>query len=482
MASTQSTTPSSSLIFTVRRKEPEFVVPAEPTPHEFKQLSDIDDQEGLRFQIPVIQFYRKDDSMRALDPVRVIREAVARALVFYYPFAGRLREGPGRKLTVECTGEGVVFIEGDADVELKQFGDALQPPFPCLDQLLFDVPGQSDVLNGPLLLIQVRRVHLGSSTEPRDERRPGAGPVHERSGGAVPGSTRPLRPPGVEEEHPKSEGPTQSKSRAPRVRARGAEDTKNIAMVPLDKMAHRSFFFGRSEISALRTLLPPHLRRVCSTFEILTAALWKCRTASLDAHPDEEVRVICIVNARGKFANPPLPEGYYGNAFVFPVAVGAAGEVRERGLEYAAERVRRAKGEVTEEYVRSVADLMVERGRPHFAVARTFLVSDVTRAGFGELDFGWGPAVYGGPAKGGVGAIPGVASFYIPFKKQGGDHGDHGDQEEGIVVPMCLPGPAMDRFVVELEAIITKGKIAVAAENTTTTTHHQNPPFIASAL
>ncbi|KAK9095706.1 hypothetical protein Scep_027175 [Stephania cephalantha] len=458
-SSTQSaTTTSSSLVFTVRRKEAEFVVPAEATPHEFKQLSDIDDQEGLRFQIPVIQFYRKDESMRTLDPARVIRDAVARALVFYYPFAGRLREGPGRKLTVECTGEGVVFIEGDADVELKQFGDALQPPFPCLDQLLYDVPGQSHVLNGPLLLIQVTRLRCGGfilglrlnhamsdaqglvqfmtavGELSRGARLPSVLPVWKRS---ILSARDPLNVTHVHREY--DHVPNDSKD--------------DLTMVPLDNMAHRSFFFGGREMSALRSSssAPPppllHLRRP-------------------DRRALEEVRVICIVNARGKLKNPPLPAGYYGNAFVFPVAVGAAGEVRERGLEYAAEKVRRAKGEVTEEYVRSVADMMVERGRPHFAVARTYLVSDVTRAGFGEVDFGWGKAVYGGPAKGGVGAIPGVASFYIPFKNKEGD--------DGIVVPMCLPGPAMERFVVELEAIISKGMAA----------HHHNPhpPFIVSAL
>jgi hypothetical protein len=48
-----------------------------------------------------------------------------------------------------------LFIEADADVTLEQFGDALQPPFPCLEELIFDVPGSSGVLNCPLLLIQV---------------------------------------------------------------------------------------------------------------------------------------------------------------------------------------------------------------------------------------------------------------------------------------------------------------------------------------
>lgn len=89
------------------------------------------------------------------DPVKIIREAIARTLVFYYPFAGRLKEGPGRKLYVDCTDEGVLFIEADADVTLEQFGKALQPPFPLLEELLFDVPGSGGVLNSPLLLIQV---------------------------------------------------------------------------------------------------------------------------------------------------------------------------------------------------------------------------------------------------------------------------------------------------------------------------------------
>lgn len=151
--------PPSSLDFKVRRQPPELVAPAMPTPRELKKLSDIDDQDGLRFHIPVIQFYKYDPSMEGKDPVKVIKKALSQTLVYYYPFAGRLREGHGRKLSVDCTGEGVIFIEADADVRLDQFGDALQPPFPCLEELLYDVPGSSGVLDCPLLLIQVSKVH-----------------------------------------------------------------------------------------------------------------------------------------------------------------------------------------------------------------------------------------------------------------------------------------------------------------------------------
>ena len=70
------------LVFTVTRRSPELICPAKPTPHEYKLLSDIDDQEGLRFQIPVILFYQNKNDVQKIDPVSVIREALSKTLVF----------------------------------------------------------------------------------------------------------------------------------------------------------------------------------------------------------------------------------------------------------------------------------------------------------------------------------------------------------------------------------------------------------------
>ncbi|KAM1093554.1 hypothetical protein ACFX13_008786 [Malus domestica] len=455
-----------SLVFTVRRRQPELVAPAKATPYEFRQLSDIDDQEGLRFQIPVIQFYKYDPSMQGRDPVHVLREAIAQTLVFYYPFAGRLREGPNRKLTVECTAEGVMFIEADADVTLEQFGDALQPPFPCLEELLYNVRGSDGVLNCPLLLIQVTRLQCGGfivALRLNHTMSDAAGLVQfmtalgEIARGAVSPTVQPVwqrellnarYPPRVTCTHREYEE---------------VEDTKGT-IIPLDDMVHRSFFFRPTEVSAIRRFVPQFLSK-CSTFEVLTACLWRCRTIALQKDPNEEVRVLCIVNARSKF-NPPLPVGYYGNAFAFPVAVTTAGRLCNNPLGYALELVRKAKADVTEEYMRSLADLMVIKGRPHFTVVNSYLMSDVTRAGFGEVDFGWGKAAYGGPAKGGVGAIPGVASFYIPFRDNRG--------EDGIVVPICLPAAAMEIFVKELDTMLNADEEPIRVQSSTS--------FITSAL
>ena len=146
----------SSLSFTVKRHEPELVVPAKPTPREVKQLSDIDDQEGLRFHIPFIFFYKNIPAMEGQDPIRVTKEALARALVYYYPLAGRLREGFNRKLSVDCTGNGgVLFTGATANVRLEQLGEAIRPPCPFLDEFLYNVPESHGILDCPLMLIQV---------------------------------------------------------------------------------------------------------------------------------------------------------------------------------------------------------------------------------------------------------------------------------------------------------------------------------------
>lgn len=147
---------NSTLKILVKRKEPILVKPSEPTPYELKPLSDLDDQESLRHQTPILIFYRRQPSApeSRRNPAEVVKAALARLLVHYYPFAGRIREGPGRKLIVETTAEGVVFVDAEADVGLDDFGE-LRPPFPAVEELLYNVPGTEDVVGGALLLIQV---------------------------------------------------------------------------------------------------------------------------------------------------------------------------------------------------------------------------------------------------------------------------------------------------------------------------------------
>ena len=215
----------------------------------------------------------------------------------------------------------------------------------------------------------------------------------------------------------------------------------NMTWDPND-VVQQSFFFGPNQIRALRKHLPPHLAKNSTRFEVLTACLWKCRTLALNLNADDVVRVSCITTIRGKKNHSGqllLPLGYYGNGFAFPAAVSKAGVLTESSLGYAVELVKKAKAQVNKEYMKSVADLMVIRGRPRYIEPGNFIVSDLSRASFGEINFGWGLPEYGGLAT----AMSLIISFYASFENEG---------EKGVVVPICLPTAlAMERFQQELK-------------------------------
>jgi len=232
-------------------------------------------------------------------------------------------------------------------------------------------------------------------------------------------------------------------------------EDKDGLMVPVNEMSHNSFFFGPKEIESLKTQAVGQGMK-SPTFAVLSACLWRSRTRALQLPAEQEVRFIFLMDVRSKF-HPPLPEGFYGNAICFACAKTTAGDLANKPLPFAVKLINEAKTAVNEEYVRSVIDLMELEGRPHFTVVGTFLVSDVTKSGSRDVDFGWGRAAYGGPAEGGVGAVPGVSSFFIPVRNTSG--------VEGISVPVCLPSAAMKRF---------QSEISEATENA--------PPFLQSSL
>lgn len=124
---------------------------------------------------------------------------------------------------------------------------------------------------------------------------------------------------------------------------------KGTMMIPLNDVVQRCFFFGPREVASLRSLVPKHLGR-CTTFEVITACMWRCRIRALQLDPDDGVRFIYTVNFTTK-VNPPLPKGYYGNEFVLSAAVKTSRRLRENPLGYALELAKNVKSNVDEEYV-----------------------------------------------------------------------------------------------------------------------------------
>ncbi|KAJ3684686.1 hypothetical protein LUZ61_013850 [Rhynchospora tenuis] len=453
MASHKTHLPSIGKTFTIQRAKPVLVVPAEPTPYEFKTLSDIDDQDGLRFYATGIHLYKGDPLKEGQDPGRVIKDALSKALVYYYPIAGRLREEAGRKLVIECNSDGVVFVEAETVARVEDFGEAPVLPIPGAEKLLYGPEDYGhDVTNKPLLYIQVTRFKCGGFSFGLQichviADAPGVVQFLATVAELARDSTCSPSVKPVWDRHLLSVSSSPKKSLFSHLEYH-EPDTPNaitydiMLKTPSEEMINRSFFFGPKHLLALRKRLPLHMRAKATNFELITAAVWKSRTIALEYSPDLEIRVLFVVNARGKRRFREIPEGYYGNALVFPVACATSGKLKDAPLTYALELVRQTKEMATDEFLQSTMDHLVTNDRPHFVDTRTYLVSDITRAGLDAVDFGWGGGVYGGPAT----AVPAAASFFMKGRNERG--------EEGVVVPLCLPEFAMKRFVVEIEGLM----------------------------
>lgn len=217
--------------------------------------------------------------------------------------------------------------------------------------------------------------------------------------------------------------------------------------IHLDKKLLRSFFFSATDISTLRRRLPPYLQN-CSKLDVVAACVWRCWTIAVSPKPDEEIRFVCAVDIR-KRMKPPLPAGYYGNAVVASSAATTADELSKNPLHYAVELVRKAKSEATDEYVVDQMGMSDQMVASFMVAARLYVLSDLTHAGFDQVDVGWGTAAYGGVAKAVADWIPAQTNWYINFKDEKGD--------DGIIVPVSLPLDAMELFVRQLHIMKTSG-------------------------
>ncbi|TVU31424.1 hypothetical protein EJB05_23108, partial [Eragrostis curvula] len=445
--------------FTVCRGKTELVVPARATPKETKTLSDIDDHPGHRMYIPVVEFFQPRDTINGQtsseDPAMAIKAALGEVRVYYYPVAGRLRETTGGKLVVDCTGEGIPFAEADAAAWLDELGTPLVPPYPCVEDLLPDARDIEDVVGKPTIFLQVTRFRCGGFAIGLQFSHciaDGYGIVQfmkaiadvARGGEKAP-SVTPVW------------GREQLMARSPPCPDYVQQKLLSLlrrdpsGTTPPASMVCRYFVFGADEVAALRRRVPEDLGASCTRFELLTAAIWRCRTAAWGGQhgtAGKRARLSFTANIRRRWEG--IPPGYYGNALVYHVVDVAAGELCERPLAHAVELVREAKKDTTEEHVRSTVDFLAAMralaadgggGKPPLAYdEETFMVSDWTRLGEDGLDFAWAERVAGG-----------VAKLVVPLSYYGTCRSKDGD--ELVVVSVLLPGQVMERFEKEMAAV-----------------------------
>ncbi|VAH33812.1 unnamed protein product [Triticum turgidum subsp. durum] len=107
-----------------------------------------------RFHTPSVYFYRRPeagaDGFFDADRMRL---ALADALVPFYPMAGRLARDEDGRVEIDCSGEGVLFVEADAPgAAVDDYGDFA--PTMDLKRLIPAVDYSDDISSFPLLVLQ----------------------------------------------------------------------------------------------------------------------------------------------------------------------------------------------------------------------------------------------------------------------------------------------------------------------------------------
>lgn len=145
----------------VKQGEATLVPPAEETEKGLYFLSNLD--QNIAVIVRTIYCFKSEEKGNE-DAVSVIKSALSKVLLHYYPLAGRLTISPEMKLIVDCTGEGAVFVEAEAECELEELGDITKPDPVTLGKLVYDVPGAQNILQIPPLVAQVNKYHQLSLT------------------------------------------------------------------------------------------------------------------------------------------------------------------------------------------------------------------------------------------------------------------------------------------------------------------------------
>jgi len=174
------------------------------------------------------------------------------------------------------------------------------------------------------------------------------------------------------------------------------EDKSSTIDLYKDETIYSSFYFDSDMLENIKMkAMEDGVLEKCTTFEGLSAFVWRARTKALRIQPDQQTKLLFAVDGRPKY-NPPLPKGYFGNGIVLTNSFCHAGELLDKPLSHAVGLVKEAIKMVTDSYMRSAMDYFeVTRARP--SLASTLLITTWSRLSFYTTDFGWGEPVLSGP-------------------------------------------------------------------------------------
>ncbi|TVU35949.1 hypothetical protein EJB05_17856 [Eragrostis curvula] len=390
---------------TVSKSPPALIPPAGPTPGGHLPLSSIDKTAAVRVSVDFIQVFPRAIDSEAVDQdaaVAAMRDGFAKALVPYYPVAGRIAEPTPGEPVVDCTGEGVWFVEAAASCALADVNNLERPLLIPKEELLARPPPE-EKLEDLILTAQVTKFTCGGfavgicfSHLVFDGQ--GAAQFLKAAGEMARGQPAP------------SVSPVWDRDAIP--------DPPKLPRGPPPSFTAFSFVTQVVEIS------PESIARIKKDFEDATGQTCStfdaCRALAAGLPDDAEVRLGFAASTRHLLQGVlPCVDGYYGNC-VYPVGITRTSKVmREASLPEVVAVMREAKEALTKRF----NDWMSGgAGDDHYNVPLdygTVTVSDWSRVGFNEVDYGFGEPGYVFTLNDDVNIVASVIYLKPPAPKRG---------------------------------------------------------------
>ncbi|KAF8726346.1 hypothetical protein HU200_019808 [Digitaria exilis] len=338
--------------------ESSIVTPSKATPRHQLWLSALDLLLVNRGHTPTVYFYRRAAAAGDFFDAARLKESLARALVAFYPLAGRLAvddDADGR-FVIDCNGEGALLVVARSDLTVGDLGDLT--PSPELRKLFVPrVEPSSIMLAVQVTFLKCGAVAFGTALHHAAAdaisafhffhawsslcRRGLTGddddidavvelPCHDRS------LLRARSPPSV--------SPDAFAVFCPKLTL-----TQKIS----GPVASKVFTVSDGHVAALKRACGGGVR--VSTFAALSAHVWRCVCAARGLPANATTRLTLPASVRRRM-RPPVPGGYFGNAVIWVGTSGAVGDVTSEGLGDTAGRIRSAVRRMDDEVVQSAID------------------------------------------------------------------------------------------------------------------------------
>ncbi|GLJ27316.1 hypothetical protein SUGI_0536110 [Cryptomeria japonica] len=380
----------------IKVEAPFAVYPAEAKEARSMFLSNID--QTLVAAVGTLSFFSAHSTMSFEEVVESYVKALSEMLVTYDFMAGRLKLNEEEdRLEIECNGAGAFFAVASSELSMEELGDITTPNLAFRRFVLCDSVTQSHQQDLPLLTLQATRFKCGGFVV-------GAGLNHCILDGIscfhmminlasiARGKGLPITPfvdrtllkardpPTIAYQHNEYSKiselpPTVALTTNFSGRGKDVPSAASMPMPDAQENVLKLFSISGEAIERLKEKGTEKGRK-CSSFEVVTALVWKARTAAVadtETEEDEEiVTVLFPVDVRSKM-EPALPTEYAGNAVIPGHARASVKELRDGPLGAVVRMVQAGLRRITDDYVRSVLDwLEVNKGIP--CAVRSFSV------------------------------------------------------------------------------------------------------------